>query len=69
MLNSSSVFYFLENREESPLQCLFTNTLSCTTMSVFSPKILSKATATKKKKGKTMLKFFLRIKIATKESE
>lgn len=52
ILNSSSVLYFLENREESPLQSLFTNTLSCTTMSVFSPKILYKATAKKKKKVK-----------------
>lgn len=54
LLNASSVFYFLENREKSPLQYLLTNTWSCIRMSVFSPQILSKTTI----RGQSMLKFF-----------
>lgn len=65
ILNGSSVFYFLENRKKSPLQCLFTKTLSRIRKLVFSPKILSKT----KKKHKSMLKIFQRKKIPTKEAE
>lgn len=54
LLKASSVFYFLKNKEKSPLQYLFTNTWSCIRMSVFSPKILSKTTI----RGQSMLKFF-----------
>lgn len=63
LLNASSVFYFLENREKSPLQYLFTNTWSCIRMPVFSPKILSKTTI----RGQSTLKFFWGLEIPTKE--
>lgn len=54
LLNASNVFYFLENREKSPLQHLFPNTCSCIRTSVFSPKMLSKTTI----RGQSTLKFF-----------
>lgn len=64
LLNASSVFYLLENREKSSLQyLLFTDTWSCIRMSVFSPKILSETTI----RGQSMLKFFWGLEIPTKE--
>lgn len=63
LLNASSVFYFLENREKSLLQYLFRNPWSCIRTSFFSPKILSKTTI----RGQSTLKFFWGLEIPTKE--